>query len=79
VDRAAFTDGPGEHDPLRDRGLPHGARTDGAHEVVVAPRGLLTHGRNLVHDDARQVELVVVGIPHVVDGVGDGADAAQAE
>ena len=37
------------------------------------------HGRDPVDDDAAQVEVGVVPVPHAVDGVGDAADAAQPE
>ena len=63
--------------PLRDRWLPDRLRADDARQFVVAPLGFTADRRHLVDDHARQLQVGVVRIPHLVDRIGDGADPSQ--
>ncbi len=53
--------------------------TDDAGQFVVPPVGFAADRRHLVDDDTGEFEVGVVGVPDLVDGVGDSADAAKAQ
>src|SRR5262245_59161673 len=70
VDRPAFTERLVDDDALRDRWLPDRAAPDDPAELVDPAVGLGGHRRHPVDDDATQVEVGVVPVPHAVHRVG---------
>src|SRR4051794_23930921 len=71
MDGPALADRLVDDHPLRNRWLPDRLAPDDPRQFFVSPVGFEADGGHLVDDHAAQLEVGVVRVPDIVDGVGE--------